>query len=342
MTWPTWLQNLADAYLRDEASVFLLHGPGVDRGPGSSGDRTEALTSLLTRFLSRTRPIVGVLPHRRALTFPGIGDVGHFERLIAASALVAGTDLALRDDVPEQAVAKIWIALSSADPSQAYIIDAVHTLAPSTTERRPLPGDTPQFDEWATAERIRKANHIVLLITTDLQSVHREVIAACHAIRVPGPESTHPVPADAPSPEPEAERLEAEAPEPGPETGIQASAQATATDLQAELEAELGRCLSVFDEAHRHAKVPVLAAVASVVGRRLGEPGELEWSLDDHGHPCADGPGGAPFLERWRSDIALDAAASRLIGAWEPGTDTPLDPIGLRVLAKRLRPWLEP
>ena len=134
MTWPAWLQHLAETYLRDEASVFLLHGPGIDRGRWRLEGQEEDIYELVTRFLTRTRPIVGVQRPGRALAFPGIGDVGAFERLVSARAVVSGTQLTLRDDVPDQAAAKVWIALESHEPSQGYLLGDLRSLA---VERQP-------------------------------------------------------------------------------------------------------------------------------------------------------------------------------------------------------------
>ena len=333
MTWPDWLQHLAETYLRDDASVFLLHGPGIDRGRWHLDGHDEDVFELVTRFLTRTRPIVGVQRPDRPLSFPGIGDVGNFERLVAARALISGTQATLRDDVPDQAAAKIWMALESPDPSQGYLLGDLRSLAPAKKDRPALACDTPHLEDWCSADRIRQANHVVILLTPQLDGIHRELIQSSHVIRVPDPSAGPPMTTSDPiAPRHPEDPQTAEAPLTGP---------VPSGDLFQDLDAEIAAQCGSMDAASHAAKLPVLAAVAEVLRRRTGFPGVLQWSVDPDGVMQVTGPQAQEFVQRWKADIALDAAASRLMTARKESGDGTLDPVGMRVLTKRLGRWLQ-
>lgn len=355
MSDPTWLEAIKDAYLADRASVFLLHGPGTADTWTLDGEERSFIDVLRT-FLARSREVVGQMDPPQALRFPGIGDVGRFERILSAAFLVAGAHLTLADDEPEQALAKIWIALSDANTPQGYVIGSVDTLYPAHRKRvLELAADAPELWDWCTHDRLRKANHIVLLVARELSHVRPELIGAAETIEVRKAAARAPEPAVAP----EAVAPEGVAPEPvRPQIDTPAGEVDTATgsvgevppspspvrgggevDLDAlvnDLNTAIRAAIASQDEELRAAKAPVMAGVATILGERTGSPGALTWAVDEDGKAVASGDGADDFLARWRSDIALDASAGMVIG--KLGKDLPdrLDETGLRAMAKRL------
>ena len=74
-----------------------------------------------------------------------------------------------------------------------------------------------------------------------------------------------------------------------------------------------GTLIKVSCLGHNPAKLPVMDAVARVLHDAAGPVGMLELSLDEEGGVVATGTGADWFLDTWRGDIALDAAAGMLL-----------------------------
>lgn len=326
MSDPAWLEALKQAYLADQASVFLLHGGGAD------------LDDALVAFLSRTREVVGLLSPPAALRFPEIGDHGHFDRILAAVFLAEGRHVPLREDVPEQALARLWVAMADATTPQGYVVTGVDKLWPRQRKAPPpLAAGAPPIWEWPAHPRLRRSNHILLLVAANLDAVNEDLVAAAFSIAVGGasgrapagpttaPAATAPAPAAPTDAEPAVDRAPRKAAEPVSDELVEALARAVSGSL------------ARHDETTRPSKLPILAAVAELAGARTGAPGALAWSLDEGGQPVATGDGAAAFLARWRADIALDAAAGMLIAKLGSGPVDGLDPTALRALAKRVQ-----
>lgn len=343
-----WLEAIKEAYMADRASVFLLHGPGT-RAQWTLDDLTDDFVDVLVHFLSRTREVVGLYDPPQALRLPGIGDRGRFDNLISAAFLVSGTHIALAEDQPGECLAKLWIALSDRATPQGYVIGAIETIYPGHRPRLiDLANDTPHLWEWAVSDRIRKSNHIVLLVADNLENVRDELVSACETVEVPHPrkvaalpdtgdeafhETQVPNPLDEePTLESPTEMLESELAEPPPAPTGDVDLEALASDLNSAIRA----ALATHDESTRPSKLPVMAAVAQILGERRGAPGALTWSLDEDGKAIPSGDGAEDFLALWRSDIALDASAGMLIGKLGQGIPDQLDGTGLRALAKRI------
>ena len=184
MSEPSWQESVRQAYLSDQASVFIFCGPGVAEA-WTLEDQPVGFAEVLIDFLARTREIVGRLAPPRGLSFPGLGDVGHFDRLLAAAHLLDGQHFVLQDDVPEDALGKIWIALSQA-AAQGYVIEALDAIYPAQRKHPPALGaDAPPLWEWCTHDRIRRANPILFLISAHPDQLRQELVQAAYRIDLP-------------------------------------------------------------------------------------------------------------------------------------------------------------
>lgn len=334
MAWPDWTDELKDRYLADEGNLFLLTGD-IDATWEVDGERLGAI-ALLVRFLSRTRQVVGVLRPGRALEFPNLGDRGRFDRLISASEVVRGR-LFKKDVVESEAVlGLVHAALLGTGCDQAFIVADAHQIVPGHRKRvEPLGAGAPPL--WAWQADLHGSNDIVLFLAPTVESVRSELAGATVqiALAAPAPE------ASARGTEPAAEYAlrDAEAeiaaflertsapppvstptPSPAPvrrteprEPTTEESASPSVDELAAGVVAALEVTLPLHPVATWTSCLPVMDAVARVLADYDDRLGLLELSVDEDGRPVARGLGADWFIERWRGDVALDAAAGMLL-----------------------------
>ena len=310
-----WVQTLREAYLANEASVFLLHGATLKRSTADD----------VVSFLAGTREVVGKMMLPAALRFPGLGDDGRFERILGAQDLLDGHTAVLRNQDAGEALTRIWRALADTSLPQAYVLGPADRLAPARKKTfEELPEQTPQLAEWCSHPRIRQSNHIVVLLVSDLKEVHSSLREAAMTISLDGlptqaaPESAPQVPVV----------------DPPKRTPKMAFEEALIVELSKALQKGVLAALIEHDETHRPAGIPVMAAVAQVLGEKTGRPGPLQWGLDDD-EVVVTGEGGADFYAAWQADIVLSASAGMLIKEWRPGVKE-LNPAALKALSKRV------
>lgn len=365
MHWPTWIDALKDRYLADEANVFVLHG-AVDGTTFPVGDEQLDCVGILRRFLSRTRPVVGVLrpwPHPARIEFAGILDRTHFENLVKAHEFVTGRTDALQESEPTEALARIWRALDTVGTDQAYLITDAQRIAPGHRRRvDEIPG-APTLLQWPIDPGLRASNNLIALLVEDPRTLREELLERCAVIEVTAPAapdlSTTPMPlpdfedlSDTPEPTlvptddlPAAldEPLAAE-PEPTlvpPDPGLPTDPES----LHDGLKRALVRAFLTHDAGHRAALLPVMEATAEVLATHRPDLwGTLTFQLGEDRAPVVTGTGSDRFLPLWRGDITMDAAAS-MITRELPTDGAPtvhhLDETGVRVLAKRIAKQLD-
>ncbi len=364
MRWPTWIDELRERYLADEANVFVLHG-AVAGTTFAIGEEQLDCVGVLQQFLAPTRPIVGVLrpwPHPSRLEFRGVMDRTRFENLVKAHDFVEGHVEPLQETDPSEALARIWRALDTTGTDQAYLIVDAHRIAPGHRRRvDPIPG-APGFLEWPRNPGLRASNNLVVLIVEQLDALRAELLDGSAVLEV-RPEAAVPEPASIGEPPALGETpLPAftdatpasvdralpvalddlpDAPDPTlvpPEEVEEVSEPAPDPDsLVPELRAALGRTLLAYDAPERTALLPIMDATAQVMAsHRPDRFGALSFSLDEDGSPTATGAGAADFLALWRADITLDAAGSMIVRALDGNGKGDVDATGLRVLAKRV------
>ncbi|MEN0062659.1 MAG: hypothetical protein AAGA48_10950, partial [Myxococcota bacterium] len=366
MRWPSWIDELKDRYLADEANVFVLHG-AVDGTLFDLGDETLDCVGVLKRFLSRTRPIVGVLrpwPHPSRIEFAGIMDRTHFENLVKAHEFVEGRTDALQETEPAEALARIWRALDTKGTDQAYLITESERVAPS--HRRTLdavPG-APDLLDWPQHAGLRASNNLIVLLVRRLDQLRSELLERAGTIHVAAmpPATTPDLPttpdlSTTPHPLPDFDDLPDD-PEPTivpvlppnlddslgemPEPTIVPPTEPVVVDpesLHPELKRALSQTFLAYDAQGRAALLPVMDATAQALATHQPDRwGTLSFAVDEDGQPVITGTGADAFLSLWRSDITLDAAASMLTRELPESLagGVPLDPTGLRVLAKRI------
>ena len=175
--WPDWIEELKSRYLNNEASVFLLHG-AVDAGRWVVEGQTVDCMTTLVQFLSRSREILGVLDPKRGLSFPGVGDRSRFQRLVEVRRTLDGDITSLREDKPDECLALLHKALSTAGPTQGYVLVYAEQLLPEKKRPLPsLPAGAPAFKDWIGDPALRNSDNLVVLLTEDLERVHRDVRA---------------------------------------------------------------------------------------------------------------------------------------------------------------------
>jgi hypothetical protein len=180
---------------------------------------------------------------------------------------------------------------------------------------------------WAWAQALRATNHVVLLLARDPRALRLELLEACVTVHVPSPTV-------APAATPILDARPAAAPElPSPEP--EAEPREPSEQRLAEL---IGEALQ--REAPAGSVLPVARAAARWLHEQRPERfagGDLH--LDEEGRLVAEEAASAAW-EVWRNDIALDAAASRLVTALQEaspdGSGPALDPTALRVIRRRL------
>ncbi|HHO51549.1 MAG TPA: hypothetical protein ENK18_11915 [Deltaproteobacteria bacterium] len=387
MVWPDWIEELKERYLADEGNVFVLHGDVQGVTFEADGAQLDCV-GVLRRFLARTRPIVGVLrpwPSPSRLEFAGIADRTLFENLIKAHELVEGRVDALKETTPNEALARIWKALSTQGTAQAYLVTESERLIPGHRRRvDPVPG-APFLLDWPRQQRLLQSNNIVIFLTRKLDAIRAElvdssvIVAVAPSRRVPMAEAAgggalhggalHAdplVPADVPSPpldDPlapvpaieapaieapaiEAPAIEAPAIEVPPPLPAAGGPEIDLDAIRRDLEVALVRTILEHPEAHRPARLPVMAAVSEVVAHNRPDVwGLLTFGLDDEAEVVVQGSGADRFLQAWRQDIALDAAAGMLMrsieGSFSEQSPPPLEQPAVTALAKRIAKLLE-
>jgi hypothetical protein len=342
MTWPTWINEIAARYLANEASVFLLHGAVVGEHWSVEGKRVDCV-GMLEAFLGRTKPIVGVIWPSEGLSFSGMGDEGHFERLVGAAELMDVRTRPLSNHPPQEALGRVWLALSSSGVDQGYIIGDLHALLPRHRKRvEALGAEAPPLWAWCDHPRVRQSNNILCLLTPALSEVHGAVVEAATAVQVEVPvypASSEPEAPSAPPPPPGSpphEDAEAEIAAFLAKRSNAEAENAPTTDGGTALADALRETLGLHPVSSWAQRLPVIDALARVLAERVpGQVGAITWSVEEGGAVTGTGRGADWVLERWHSDIALDAAAGMLLGDLEvPEGATHLDaPEGLSATA---------
>lgn len=327
MTWPQWIEELKDRYLAEQGNVFLLVGKASVKQWTVGGETLDAAT-VLVRFLKRTREVVAVLrpaPLPSRLEFAEISDRQKFENLVKAYDLLQGRALPLLETEPHQALGRIWRALSTTGTHQGYIVTEAERLLPGHRKRiDPIPG-APELLTWPTDATLTRSNNILVFLASSLESVRAEFAESTIVIELieapppppPSPRPPRPPPPEVPAPS------DGEAP----------------FDLESALRDALVEALSSQPAEHRAARLPVMSAVAQVVSQQRPDRwGTLSFSLDADGVAEVEGPGAEAFLEAWRGDVALDAAAGMLIKSLPTSfsADHGLDPTAIGALVRRV------
>lgn len=345
MAWPDWIEELKRRYLADEANVFVLHGDVATARFDIDGEMLDCV-EILRRFLSRSRPIVGVFrpwPHPSRLQFVGVHDRNRFENLVKAHDLLEGRTDALRETHPPEALARMWRALHTTGTDQAYVLLDADRLLPS--HRRsvtPIPG-APALADWPTDPSLRRSNNLLVLLTESEANVRPAFLDITARIAVRSPA------APAAVPHAEVADVAPERPVPAPPPPVARRTPVPSVppegpdvdDVRRDLEPTLLRTVLTHPVAHRPARLPVMDAVAQVIAQhRPAVWGTLQLGLDDEGGVAVTGTGARRFLEAWRSDIALDAAAGMLLnsldGTYSDQQPPPLDNTALTALCKRI------
>ncbi|MEZ4237527.1 MAG: hypothetical protein R3F59_15550 [Myxococcota bacterium] len=335
MQWPAWIDELKERYLADEGNVFVVHGAVAQPiFPGDGGEALDAV-QVLVRFLKNTREVVGVLrpaPLPSRLEFADISDRQRFENLVKAADLVQGRALPLVETDPQQALGRIWRALSTTGTAQAYLVTDTERLLPGHRRRiDPVP-DAPDVLSWPDEPTLTNSNNIVVFLCSEPAAIRAELVERAVVIAAE---------ARAARPRFEAEVVEVpSAPEEEVSDGIPGAPVLPADhepgDLREDLQRALITALATHPAEHRPAHLPVMAAVAAVVAERVpGVWGPLTFSLDGEGDVVVEGPGAAAFDAAWRADIALAASASMLCKELPPGAASELDPTAVGALARR-------
>jgi hypothetical protein len=172
---PPWIEELGQAYVAGEASLFVVQ----------VADRAAAEALLVAR-LSTTRAIVGVVG-ADGLRFPNLGDLARFDQLWEARRVLAGAG-------PRPSpLARVWAVLEVADVSQGWILRDGEALAGTRTAL-----DAPALAAWTAAPRLREANHVVVVLATSLRALDPALLAAARVLD--GARPSPPPPAPAPGP----------------------------------------------------------------------------------------------------------------------------------------------
>lgn len=343
MAWPDWIEELRERYLADESNVFVLHGAVRQATFVVEGHELDCVGVLRT-FLSRSRPIVGILrpwPQPSRLDFAGVQDRTLFENLVKAHNLVEGHLDYLRDTHPSEALARIWRALSTTGTDQAYVITESERLLPGHRARTdPIP-NAPSLLEWPLEPSLRRSNNIVIFTCDTARGIREELVERSAGIEVRVPAA----PVGGPELEPVGAPLDVSAPEPAPEPAP-AERVPDLEEIRQDLEAALLRTLLAHPREHLADRLPVMDAVAQVLGSHRADLwGSLQMGLDEEGEVQVTGAGADRFRQAWRSDIALDAAAGMLIRelpeAYGDQQPPALDATALGALSKRVKKLLQ-
>jgi hypothetical protein len=192
MAWPPWIEELRQRFVADEASAFLVHGEVVDPVWEVDGERLDAV-DVLVRFLRPTRQVVGILrpaPPPARLEFAEFTDRAKFDNLVRAYEVVEGRTDPLNEQDAEDALGRIWRALSTAGTDQAYLITDTDRLVPGHRKRLdPIPG-APDLLAWPTHPVLRRSNNVLVFLAPAPESVRSELVE--------GAVTLHAVPAESP------------------------------------------------------------------------------------------------------------------------------------------------
>jgi hypothetical protein len=330
MSGPGWVDELKQRYLAEAGNVFLLTGPVSERAWAIDGETLDAAHTLV-RVFRKTREIVAILrpaPPPSRLEFADITDRGRFENLVKAYDLVQGRALPLVETDPLQALGRIWRALSTTGTDQAYIVTDTERLLPAHRRRIDEVPGAPALADWPASPVLRRSNNLVVFLAPSRDAVRAELADAAvwidlNEARTPPPPSRDetPPPTDGPTDGPP------DLPPPPPD--------APAGDLREDLAAALRSALGRHPAENRASLVPVMEAVARVIAARRPGFEVPTFGIDPEGAAAVSGTSAEAFLALWRSDIALDAAASMLVRSWN-GNGGAVDETGLSALVRRV------
>ncbi|MCB9741919.1 MAG: hypothetical protein H6741_23375 [Alphaproteobacteria bacterium] len=159
-TWPDWIEELKQRYLADEASVFL----------------------------SRSREIVCTYDPDEGLDFAAVTDRGAFNRLIETRQTLDGKRRRNLGRTPEEVLAQIYMALTTAGPAQGYIIKKTERLVRARRKNLPpLADGAPHIAAWATHRTVRASNNVVVLLAPSVESVRADLALVTAHVHVPAP-----------------------------------------------------------------------------------------------------------------------------------------------------------
>ena len=372
MSLPPWIDELKTRYLNDEASVFVLHGPGL-RDVWRLDDAPMAAEDALITFLQRSRDIVGRWSFKEGLKFNNPSDHSLFTRAVEARQALDGATRRLNPRESLDALALIWLAISTPGRRLGFVLGGVEGLLPENRKRiDPLPGNTPALAEWPAHATLRASDNVIVLVIEHLDRVRPELLNGCVIIEVPAAPKASPsqppkaaappapptdravaeaeiealnAPPPPPPPpvEPAVAEVEAISPAPSPTTSAPPPPPIATSTLSERLDAALRAAILRHPQGGWIRNLPAREAIAEVLhaeSPQLCGPLSLH-VVDDQVQ--AVGPG-AEWFEGWfRSDVAVDAAAGMLLGALEvpPGgfTDENLPPLAgpaLRALSRRV------
>lgn len=354
MSWPTWIERLRDSYLADEASVFLLHG-AVDRSTWDIEGAELDCTGVLQNFLSRSREILGSYQPGVGMRFVSVTDHSAFHRMVETRQALDGAKGRLGDKTPEEALALIYLALTTPGKRQGYIVSGVEQLAPVRRKNLPpLAAKTPPLASWPSDPAVRRSDSVVILLTRDLSQVREDLVAACRCVEVPAPApkvTAPPPPPPAPVVDEGAARAAAEAEleqlgQPPPLPPAPAADQPS--DLSALVNGALRAAILrnpkggwVGNQPGREALAEVLRSLAP---DRFGEVA----FVPVEGQLVAEGPGAEAFQRWYSGDIAVDAACGMALNELTPPeagfteeTLPEINPAALRAMTRRLERLLK-
>lgn len=375
MSLPPWIDELKTRYLNDEASVFVLHGPGL-RDVWRLDDAPMPAEDALITFLQRSREIVGRWSYKEGLRFNNPSDHSLFTRAVEARQSLDGATRRLNPRESLDALGLIWLALSTPGRRLGFVLSGLDELLPVDRRRiEPLPGSTPALSEWPTHASLRASDNVIVLLIERLERVRPELLKGCVVIELPAQPKAVPAPpapkvvAAPPPPPPDVAAAEAEVealsaappPPPPPVAAAVAEVEAVAAEppapvvsapppppiaastLAERLEIALRAAILRHPQGGWPQNLPAREAIAEVLhaeAPQLCGPLALHVVEDQ---VKAVGPG-AEWFEGWfRADVAVDAAAGMLLGGLEvpPGGFTPenLPPLSgpaLRALSRRV------
>ena len=352
MSLPPWIDELKTRYMNDEASVFVLHGPGL-RDVWRLDDAPMAAEDALITFLQRSRDIVGRWSFKEGLKFNNPSDHSLFTRSVEARQALDGATRRLNPRESLDALALIWLAISTPGRRLGFVLSGVEGLLPENRKRiDALPGNTPALTEWPSNATLRASDNVIVLLVERLDRVRPELFDGCVIIEVPAaPKAVAAPKAAAAAPPPPPDRavaeVEAIAPElsaaPAPQSSAPPSPPIATSTLSERLDVALRAAILRHPEGGWVQNLPAREAIAEVLhaeSPQLCGPLALH-VVDDQ--VKAVGPG-AEWFEGWfRSDVAVDAAAGMLLGGLEvpqggftPENLPPLSGPALRALSRRV------
>ncbi|MCK6525811.1 hypothetical protein L6R49_30785, partial [Myxococcota bacterium] len=193
MSLPPWIDTLKTRYLNDEASVFVLHGPGL-RDVWRLDDAPMSAEDALITFLQRSREIVGRWSFKEGMRFNNPTDHSLFTRAVEARQALDGATRRLNAREPLDALGLIWLALSTPGRRLGFVLSGVEELLPENRKRiDSLPGSTPPLTEWPSNATLRASDNVVVLLIERPERVRPELLVGCALIEVPAQPKATPV-----------------------------------------------------------------------------------------------------------------------------------------------------